>query len=127
MDVAMLPGLVPNPGMQPSWMHPEGSMMHGYPNMMPQMQLQLMPDGSIVQIPVAPLPPTVPQPRWLDENGLMVYQIEPLKVCVGFCDPTVFLFFLPSHALALRWTRSGHGAVMIRTRTPPAPSDNCPP
>lgn len=83
MNAAALPGMVPMPGMHMMpWMNPEGGMgmMHGDPSAVPQMQLQLMPDGSIVQVPMALPTAVVPQPRWLDENGLMVYQTEPLKV-----------------------------------------------
>ena len=86
---AQLPGMVPGPGFQPGmWMNPNGmpmgpGMMHDpsqFPGgMIPQMQLQQLPDGSIVEVPF-PQQVIIPQPRWLDDNGLMIYQPDPLKV-----------------------------------------------
>ena len=88
-----LPGMIPGPGLQQSpWLHPGGMMglgmmpdpaIMGVVGAVPQMQMQLMPDGSFVPVPVPLPPPFVPQPRWLDENGLMTYQADPLKVCGG--------------------------------------------
>ena len=85
---AQLPGMVPGPGFQPgTWMDPNGMPMGPgmglIPGgMMPQMQLQQLPDGSIVEVPL-PQPLIIPQPRWLDDDGLMVYQPNPLKVSVS--------------------------------------------
>ena len=72
----MGPGMLPDPAMM--------GMVGAAP------QMQLMPDGSFVPMPLPLLPPFVPQPRWLDENGLMIYQADPLKVwgaasCMEVC------------------------------------------
>jgi hypothetical protein len=47
----------------------------------PLMQILVMPNGSLAQVPVAPeLPLTSAPLRWLDDSGLMIYEPQPLKV-----------------------------------------------
>ncbi|GAX76484.1 hypothetical protein CEUSTIGMA_g3929.t1 [Chlamydomonas eustigma] len=46
----------------------------------PLMQIVVMPNGSLTQVPLAPEPPLNIAPlRWLDDSGLMIYEPQPLK------------------------------------------------
>lgn len=100
-------------------------LMPAIPGLHPEAQLQVLQDGSVVQVlpdgSTVPLqmPPMVPQPpyaRWLDDHGLMVYHPEPLKVrarvCVCVCG------FRQDEGTPVgpsrRLTRSSPGASIIK-------------